>query len=143
MSKQHNYWVYMMASKSGVLYVGMTNDLLRRVWEHQQKLVEGFTKKYNCTKLIWFEEFREVRDAIECETRMKDWRRDKKVGLIQKSNPQWRDLSDGWYENEARRTTEIPHPEANDGLRVRNDSPPHEMSFRAKRGISVVNAVKE
>jgi putative endonuclease len=143
MSKLHSYWVYMMASRSGVLYVGMTNDLERRVLEHKQKLVEGFTKKYNCTKLVWCEEFREVRDAIECETRMKDWRREKKAALIQKTNPGWKDLSGDWFEHSSAETTEIPHPEANDGLRVRNDSRPREMSFRAKRGISVVNATKQ
>jgi putative endonuclease len=114
MAKQHNYWAYLMASRSGVLYVGMTNNLERRVWEHKQKLVEGFTRKYNCTKLVWFEEFREVRDAIECETRIKDWRREKKVALIQKCNPQWKDLSEGWYENATAETTEIPLPPQRD-----------------------------
>ena len=94
MGKLHNYWVYMMASKSCVLYLGMTNNLGRRAWEHKQKLVEGFTKKYNCAKLVWFEEFREVRDAIECETRIKDWRRDKKIALIAEANPEWKDLWD-------------------------------------------------
>jgi len=96
--KQHSYWVYLMASKSGVLYCGMANNLERRVWEHKQKLIEGFTKKYNANRLVWFEAFREVRDAIECETRMKDWRREKKVALIEKMNPMWKDLSEGWYE---------------------------------------------
>lgn len=114
MSKQHSYWVYLMASKSGVLYCGMTNDLQRRVWEHQQKSVEGFTKKYNCTKLVWFEEFREVRDAIECETRMKDWRREKKVVLIQKTNPGWKDLSEGWFRPASTETAEIPRCARND-----------------------------
>ena len=66
--------------------------------EHKQKLIEGFTKKYNVNRLVWFEEFREVRDAIECETRIKDWRREKKVALIEKMNPMWKDLNEGWYE---------------------------------------------
>jgi putative endonuclease len=121
MIKQHNYWVYVMASKSGVLYVGMTNDLLRRVQEHQQKLVEGFTKKYNCTKLVWYEEFREVRDAIECETRMKDWRREKKVTLVGKMNPQWRDLSDDWHGTAGLKSTEIPHCVRNDSIFARSN----------------------
>ncbi len=59
-------------------------------------MVEGFTKKYNCTKLVWFEECREVRDAIENEKRIKGWRREKKVKLIEELNPQWKDLSEGW-----------------------------------------------
>jgi putative endonuclease len=109
MDRQHNYWVYLMASISGVLYVGMTNNLERRIWEHKQKVVEGFTKKYNCTKLVWFEEFRDVRDAIACETRIKDWRREKKAALIQESNPRWRDLSEDWYGKTAAETAEIPH----------------------------------
>ena len=126
MSKLHSYWVYMMASRSGVLYVGMTNDLERRVLEHKQKLVEGFTKKYNCTKLVWCEEFREVRDAIECETRMKDWRREKKVALIQKTNPGWKDLSGDWFEHSSAETTEIPRFARNDISRGR-------LSFRTLR----------
>jgi putative endonuclease len=119
----------------------MTNNLERRVWEHKQKLVEGFTKKYNCSKLVWFEEFREVRDAIECETRIKDWRREKKMALIQKANPSWKDLSEGWYERA--RPTEIPHSVGNDNSAGdRNGSIPHEMSFGAQRGISAVNETK-
>jgi putative endonuclease len=105
-----------MASISGVLYVGMTNNLDRRVREHKQKLVEGFTRKYNCTKLVWFEEFREVRDAIECEKRIKDWRREKKTALIQEVNPRWKDLSENWYEKAATETGEIPHFVRNDSL---------------------------
>jgi len=120
MNKQHNYWVYLMASKSGALYVGMTNNLERRVWEHKQKLVDNFTKKYNCTKLVWFEEFREVRDAIECETRIKDWRRDKKVALIQRVNPFWKDLSEGWLESVTPAVTaEIPRCARNDSFSVK------------------------
>ncbi len=100
--RQHSYWVYLLASKSGVLYCGMTNDLERRVWEHKQRFVEGFTKKYNVNRLVWLEEFREVRDAIAMEKRIKGWSRAKKVKFIEEMNPQWKDLSEGWYENVVR-----------------------------------------
>ena len=96
--RQHNYFAYIMASKSGVLYVGMTNNLESRVWDHKQKLIEGFTAKYNVNRLVWFEQYREVRDAIENEKRIKKWRREKKIALIERMNPNWKDLSEGWYE---------------------------------------------
>jgi len=95
--RQHSYWTYIMASVSRVMYVGVTNDLERRVWEHKQGAVEGFTKKYNCAKLVWFEEFREVRDAIACEKRIKGLLRARKMALIEEKNQYWRDLSESWY----------------------------------------------
>jgi putative endonuclease len=95
--RQHSYWTYIMASVSRVMYVGVTNDLERRVWEHRQKQVEGFTKRYKCTKLVWFEEFREIRDAIACEKRIKGLLRARKIALIEEGNQYWRDLSEGWY----------------------------------------------
>ena len=94
----HSYWTYIVASISRVIYVGVTNDLERRVWEHKQKLVEGFTKQYNCTKLVWCEEFREIRDAIACEKRIKGLLRAKKITLIEEKNPNWKDLSEDWYQ---------------------------------------------
>ena len=94
--RHHSYWTYIMASVSRVVYVGVTNDLERGVWEHKQREVGGFTKKYHCTKLVWFEEFREVRDAIGCERRIKGLLRAKKIALIEEKNPYWRDLSEGW-----------------------------------------------
>jgi putative endonuclease len=98
MTKQHSYWTYIMASVSRVIYVGVTNDLERRVWDHKQGAVEGFTKRYNCTKLVWFEEFREIRDAIACEKRIKGLLRARKIVLIEEKNPYWRDLSESWYQ---------------------------------------------
>jgi putative endonuclease len=95
--RQHGYWTYIMASVSRVIYVGVTNDLERRVWEHKQKAVEGFTRRYNCMKLVWFEEFREIRDAIACEKRIKGLLRARKIALVEEKNPYWRDLSEGWY----------------------------------------------
>src|ERR1035437_2239186 len=88
-----------MASVSRVMYGGVTNDLERRIWEHKEKLIEGFTKKYNCTRLVWFEEFREIRDAIACEKRIKGLLRAKKIALIEEKNQYWRDLSEGWYQD--------------------------------------------
>jgi putative endonuclease len=79
------------------MYVGVTNDLERRVWEHKDKQLRGFTKKYNCTKLVWFEEFREIRDAIACEKRIKGLLRARKMALIEEKNQYWRDLSESWY----------------------------------------------
>src|SRR3989442_11904101 len=87
-----------MASVSRVIYVGVTSNLEGRVWQHKNKAIEGFTKKYNCTKLVWFEEFREIRDAIASEKRIKGLLRAKKIALIEEKNSSWRDLSEGWYE---------------------------------------------
>ena len=75
-----------------VLYLGVTNDLKRRVLEHKEGLNEGFTKKYNCKKLVWFEEFKDIRLAIEQEKRMKKWKREFKLNLINQLNPNWCDL---------------------------------------------------
>ncbi|MEA2708817.1 MAG: putative endonuclease [Phycisphaerales bacterium] len=86
------YYVYIVASKSGVLYVGVTNDLERRIAEHKAKLVPGFTAKYNCDRLVWFEEFASVNDAIAAEKRIKGWRREKKIALIAETNPAMVDL---------------------------------------------------
>ena len=89
-SKQ--YYVYILSSISGVLYIGFTNDLKRRVWEHKQGLVEGFTKKYNVKKMVYYEITEDALVAIEREKQLKKWRREKKFALIEKMNPQWRDL---------------------------------------------------
>lgn len=86
-----------MASPSGTLYTGVTNDLHRRVSEHQQGLVKGFTEKYNCTKLIYYEHFGHVNDAIAREKVIKGWVRKKKEELIKTVNPGWKDLSEEWY----------------------------------------------
>ena len=92
------YYVYIMTNRSGTLYTGVTNDLRRRVWQHKQKLVEGFTKRYNIMRLVYFEETPDVNAAIAREKQIKSWRREKKVALIQSGNPGWKDLSEGWFE---------------------------------------------
>ena len=92
------YYVYIMTNQSGTLYTGVTNNLIRRVYEHKQKLVDGFTKKYNITKLIYFEETEDVMSAITREKQIKGCLRKKKVELIESVNPYWKDLAEGWYE---------------------------------------------
>ena len=94
------FYVYILASRNGVLYIGVTNDLERRVQEHKLKLVPGFTAKYNCDRLVWYEEFADVSEAIEAEKRLKGWRREKKVALIEETNPRWRGLAADWSEVE-------------------------------------------
>ena len=88
-----SYYVYILASKrNGTLYIGVTNDLVRRVYEHKQGLVEGFTKKYNVHRLVFFEETNDVESAITKEKQMKKWNRQWKIELIEKNNPEWKDL---------------------------------------------------
>ena len=90
------YYVYILASKSRVLYIGVTNDLERRVFEHKQKLIKGFTAKYNVDRLVYYELFENIRDAIAREKQIKGWLRDRKVAMIEAMNPRWRDLSEEW-----------------------------------------------
>jgi len=88
--------VYILASPSGVLYTGITSGLERRVAEHKQKLVPGFTKKYKVARLVYFEVWGDVRSAIAREKQIKNWRRSKRIALIQSANPHWKDLSADW-----------------------------------------------
>ena len=88
-----DYHVYLLASRPhGTLYVGVTNDLIRRVHEHREGLADGFTKKYDVKALVWFESTGSVEAAISREKQIKNWRREWKIALIQKGNPGWRDL---------------------------------------------------
>jgi len=87
------YYVYIMASSTGTLYVGVTNNIYQRVHQHQEGLVDGFTKKYAVNRLVYFEVFHYIGNAIAREKEIKSWRRSKKVGLIESLNPSWRDLS--------------------------------------------------
>ena len=88
-----HYYVYILASRiGGTLYIGVTNDLVRRVFEHKSKLVEGFTKKYDVVKLVYFEQFDDPENAIKREKRLKKWKRDWKISLIEADNPNWDDL---------------------------------------------------
>ena len=89
------YHVYIMASASRVLYVGVTGNLVRRVWEHKNKRVPGFTARYRVTELVYFEAFGDIRVAIAREKQIKGWLRARKIALIEASNPRWKDLSAG------------------------------------------------
>ncbi|MGA1998546.1 MAG: GIY-YIG nuclease family protein [Terriglobales bacterium] len=96
MDPNKRFYVYFMASKSRVLYVGMTGFLMQRVQQHKAGECEGFTKKYNVNRLVYYETFKYVGNAINRETEIKKWRREKKVALIEKDNPTWEDLSEPW-----------------------------------------------
>jgi putative endonuclease len=91
------YFTYIVASKSRTLYTGMTGDLLKRVFQHKQKVHEGFSSRYNCNRLVWFERFANVSEAIQREKELKGWTRARKIALIQSANPTWEDLSEQWY----------------------------------------------
>ncbi|MBC8042692.1 MAG: GIY-YIG nuclease family protein [Rhizobacter sp.] len=90
------YYVYILASPSRVLYVGVTNNLERRMYEHKQKLVEGFTSEYNVTELVYYESTSDISAAIGREKQLKGWTRAKKIKLIESKNPEWEDLSAEW-----------------------------------------------
>ena len=91
------YYVYMMTNKTNtVLYTGVTNDLGRRIYEHKNKMIEGFTKRYNIYKLVYLESFTDVKRAIEREKEVKGLLRIKKNALIERDNPEWKDLSEEW-----------------------------------------------
>jgi putative endonuclease len=92
-----NYYVYILASASGVLYTGVTNDIQARTLQHKQKAVEGFSRRYNVTRLVYFEIFGDIRLAIAREKQIKSWRRSKRVALINSQNPRWADLSADWF----------------------------------------------
>lgn len=93
-----SYFVYIMTNRRrGVLYTGMTNDLHRRVYQHKNKLLGGFTSRYNLVKLVYYEETNDVREAIGREKQIKGWLRAKKIALIESVNPDWNDLSSEWY----------------------------------------------
>jgi putative endonuclease len=90
---QKRYWVYILASHKRTLYVGMTSNLERRIYEHRHKLIEGFTKRYNVNQLVYYEETNLAEAAIEREKQIKSWRREKKLDLIRSFNPKWHDFS--------------------------------------------------
>jgi putative endonuclease len=92
--------MYIMASRSRVLYTGSTRDLFHRVFEHKNGTFEGFTKKYRCTRLVYFERFVTMGGAYDREMEVKRWRREKKIALITAMNPTWEDLAADWYQSE-------------------------------------------
>lgn len=93
----HTYYVYIVSNRSKTLYIGITNDLVSRVYQHKQKLIKGFTRKYGIGNLVYYEETSDVVSAIAREKQLKGWLRARKIALIESTNPEWEDLSDGWY----------------------------------------------
>jgi putative endonuclease len=99
MRKNHQYYVYLLPSqRNGTLYIGVTNDLQRRVYEHKTGIKKGFTKKYGVNMLIYFENFQDVNEAILREKQLKKWNRTWKKELIEKEHTLWRDLAKDWYD---------------------------------------------
>src|SRR5271157_1700310 len=99
MRRERYYCVYIMQSSSRrALYIGMTNNLHKRVFQHKMHRFEGFTDDYNATRLVYWESFDDVHKAIAREKQLKNWRREKKLWLIERLNPKWRDLAADWYD---------------------------------------------
>ncbi len=87
------YYIYILRNKTNnVLFIGMTNDLKRRLYEHKNKLIKGFSSKYNCSKLVYYDASNDVSSIIDLGKKIKKWRREKKISLIEKTNPEWTDL---------------------------------------------------
>ncbi|HEY4899762.1 MAG TPA: GIY-YIG nuclease family protein [Terriglobales bacterium] len=101
MRQDRRYSVYILASFTGTLYIGVTSNLPRRVWQHKQHAIEGFTDAHDVTRLLYFEVYTEVVNAITREKQLKGWRRTKKIALIEKNNPRWEDLSREWYKSDS------------------------------------------
>ncbi|MCR8561772.1 GIY-YIG nuclease family protein [Mucilaginibacter sp. BJC16-A38] len=98
-AKRHEYSVYILTNKSNTtFYVGVTSELENRVWQHKNKVHDGFTSKYAINKLVYYEEYQWIQDAIAREKQLKGGSRQKKIDLILSVNPSWVDLSDGWYD---------------------------------------------
>ena len=96
MTQSKTYYVYLLASRRhGTLYLGVTNDLSRRVWEHKTKAIPGFSARYGVDRLVWYETYDRIHDAIAREKDIKKWRRDWKIRLIEEMNPDWQDLYPG------------------------------------------------
>ena len=93
------YYVYILTNSKRTLYTGVTSDLARRVYEHRHKLVDGFTKRYNLSWLVYYEATSDVGSAIAREKQIKGWLRGKKVALIESANPRWRDLAPDWFDD--------------------------------------------
>jgi putative endonuclease len=94
--QDHEYFVYIVCSRSGTLYIGMTNSIYRRTLEHKRGEIEGFASKYQCDRLVFHESFEDVPKAIGREKRLKGWSRPKKIALIESRNPRWEDFAEKW-----------------------------------------------
>ena len=120
MSREKRYHVYIMASISGVLYVGVTGFLYARVLQHKSGETDGFTRRYRVHKLVYYETFRYVNNALARETEIKKWRREKKVALIEAQNPAWKDLAADWGKPAVMRS-QIPPASASLGVGMTKD----------------------
>lgn len=101
-------YIYLLTNWTGaVLYTGVTSNLEQRIWQHKQKLVDGFSKQYELEKLVYYEVYDDISEAIKREKQIKNWRRDKKNKLVLKMNPKWKDLSEGWYEDSSTRVRSV------------------------------------
>jgi len=100
LSREYRFFVYIMSSKSRVIYTGMTNDLVERVREHKLSMVKGFTQKYKISRLVYFETFKYSRNCIDREKQVKHRTRAKRVALIESMNPTWEDLAADWFDSE-------------------------------------------
>ncbi|MGA2888886.1 MAG: GIY-YIG nuclease family protein [Terracidiphilus sp.] len=98
--EERHYFTYIVASRSRTLYIGITGDLRTRVFQHKQKIHQGFSATYNCNRLVWFEQHLIPTRAIAREKQLKGWTRAKKIALIEQANPTWEDLSEPWYKAE-------------------------------------------
>lgn len=94
--KDHEYFTYIVCSRSGTLYIGVTNSIYRRALEHKRGEIEGFASKYHCDRLVYYESFDDVHKAIGREKQLKGWTRAKKIALIESRNPWWQDLAETW-----------------------------------------------
>ena len=102
MPKEKFYYVYILASyQNGTLYIGITNNLVKRIWEHKNKVVEGFTKEYSIDKLVYYETTNDINSALLREKQLKKWNRQWKLELIEKENPDWIDLAKEYYNKES------------------------------------------
>jgi len=110
MRRTYCFYVYMVQSASRrALYIGMTNNLHKRVWQHKTHAWEGFSDRYNAARLVYWESFDDVRKAIDREKQLKRWRREKKIWLIERLNPDWRDLAADWYAAQGSSTAALAH----------------------------------
>jgi putative endonuclease len=115
--RMKTYYVYIVASASRTLYTGVTNNLERRALQHRTKLRQGFTARYNVSRLVYYEDCGDIRAAISREKQIKGWVRARKVALIESVNRDWKDLSGGWYGEEARNAGQGKRPERDSSLR--------------------------
>ena len=95
--RERTYYTYIMTNKSGTLYMGVTNNLERRVWEHRTGTTDGFTKRYKMDRLVYYEDYPDPTSAIHREKQLKGWLRKRKIELIREANPRWEDLSAEWF----------------------------------------------